>query len=108
MTYDQFWLRYLRAHAKPQTRWLHYCGSLLALLCLLTGLVRLDWRWIVAAPVIGYAFAWTAHLGIEGNRPETFGHPAWSLLSDFRMLGLWLTGRLRSHLDRAEVSASPP
>ena len=32
MSYDQFWLRYLRAHARPQTRMLHYAGSLLALL----------------------------------------------------------------------------
>ena len=101
MTYDQFWLRYLRAHAKPSTRLLHYCGSLLALSCLVLAVVRLDWRWLVAAPVVGYAFAWTAHLGIEGNRPETFGHPAWSLVSDFRMLGLWLAGRLGPQLDRA-------
>jgi len=108
VTYDQFWLRYLRAHAKPQTRLLHYCGSLLALACLAIGLARLDWRWIVAAPVVGYGFAWAAHLGIEGNRPETFGHPFWSLLSDFRMVGLWLTGQLPAHLQRAGISVSPP
>ena len=108
MTYDQFWQRYLRAHAKPQTRALHYCGSLLALLCLLLALFRADWRLLVAAPVIGYGFAWAAHLGLEGNRPETFGHPAWSLLSDFRMVGLWLAGRLAPHLRRAGVSSSRP
>ncbi len=108
MTYQQFWLRYLRAHAKPQTRALHYCGSLLALACLLAGLATLDWRLIIAAPLVGYGFAWTAHLGIEGNRPETFGHPLWSLLSDFRMVGLWLAGRLQPHLQQAEINASPP
>jgi len=102
MTYDQFWLRYLRAHAKAETRLLHYCGSLLALVCLAVAALRLDWRWLVAGPVVGYAFAWTAHLALEGNRPETFGHPVWSLLSDFRMVGLWLTARLRPHLLRAQ------
>ena len=101
MTYDQFWLRYLRAHAKPSTRLLHYCGSLLALGCLVLAAARLDWRWLLAAPVVGYAFAWTAHLAIEGNRPETFGRPLWSLASDFRMVGLWLMGRLGPHLQRA-------
>ena len=100
-TYPEFWLRYLRAHGKPATRWLHFTGSLLALACLAAGAVTLDWRWLLAAPLIGYGFAWAAHFGVEGNRPETFGHPVWSLLSDFRMLGLWLMGRLGPHLDLA-------
>ena len=103
MTYDQFWLRYLRAHAKPQTRLIHYCGSLLALICLLLAILRLDWRFLIAAPLIGYAFAWSAHVGLEHNRPETFGHPLWSLLSDVRMLAMWLT----SHLTRANTPLFP-
>ena len=101
LSYREFWDRYLRAHAQAETRALHYTGSLLALACLGTAVARRDWRWLVTAPALGYGFAWTAHFGIEGNRPETFGHPAWSLASDFRMLGLFLAGRLRPHLDRA-------
>jgi hypothetical protein len=77
----------------------HYAGSLLAVAALAMAVVTLDWRWLIAAPVIGYAFAWAAHLGIEHNRPATFGHPLWSLASDYRMLGLWMLGRLRRHLD---------
>lgn len=99
MTYDEFWLRYLRAHSHPTTRALHYIGSTLALVALL--LATRDWRWLIAAPVIGYAFAWTAHVAIEHNRPETFGHPLWSLLSDYRMLLLAITFRLAPHLQRA-------
>ncbi|MBC7801745.1 MAG: DUF962 domain-containing protein [Gemmatimonadaceae bacterium] len=101
MTYPEFWLRYLRAHSRPATRGVHYMGSILALAALAIGVGSLDWRWLLAAPVIGYGFAWTAHLAIEGNRPETFGHPLWSVVSDFRMLGLWATGRLAPHLSRA-------
>jgi hypothetical protein len=98
MTYAEFWAVYLRAHARPGTRILHYLGSLLALAALAIAIIRLDWRWALAAPLIGYGFAWTAHVALEGNRPQTFGHPFWSLISDFRMLGLWLTGRLQAHL----------
>jgi hypothetical protein len=99
MTYDEFWLRYLRAHSNARTRSLHYTGSVLALIALV--LATFDWRWLLAAPVIGYAFAWTAHVAIERNRPETFGHPLWSLFSDYRMLLLALACRLSPHLHRA-------
>lgn len=101
-TYQQFWLAYLRTHRAPASRRLHYVGSLLALgsvgLALLGG-----WLWLLAAPVIFYAFAGIGHYFIGGNRPATFGHPLWSLISGYRMLGLALTGRLQPHLDAAEA-----
>jgi hypothetical protein len=103
MTRDEFWLRYLRAHRSRHSRMLHYLGSLLAVASLLLAVATFDWHWLIAAPLFGYGFAWTAHLAIERNRPETFGHPLWSLLSDYRMLLLALIGRLEPHLRRAGV-----
>jgi hypothetical protein len=103
MTYPQFWRRYLAAHRDPRTRALHYVGSLFGLAALVLAGVTRDWRWLVAAPLVGYALAWLGHLAFEHNRPETFGHPGWSLLSDMRMLGLFLSGRLGRELARAET-----
>jgi hypothetical protein len=74
VTYSDFWLRYLRAHSRPSTRAMHYIGSVLAL---------------------------GTHSALEKNRPETFGHPFWSLFSDYRMLLLALSFRLVPHLHRA-------
>jgi hypothetical protein len=102
MTYEAFWLRYLRAHASPAARGLHYAGSLLAIAAIVAAVATRDWRWVIAAPVVGYGCAWAAHIFIEHNRPETFGHPFWALASDYRMLMLWLSGRLGPHLARAE------
>jgi hypothetical protein len=104
-TYSAFWLHYLRVHARPATRRVHCVGTGAALGLALAGLLRRDWRLALAAPVVGYGAAWSAHVGLEGNTPATFGHPAWSLFSDLRMAGLMLTGRLRPHLQEAGVVA---
>lgn len=103
---DEFWLFYLREHAKTATRALHYVGTTLVLICLAAGLWsgRVWFFWTM--PLVGYFFAWIAHLMVERNRPATFRHPFLSLVSDFRMYGLWITGRLKPELKRAGVLIS--
>jgi hypothetical protein len=102
MTYPEFWRVYLAAHADPRTRALHYLGTLFGVASLATAGATGDWRWLLAAPVAGYAFAWLGHLIFEHNRPATFGHPYWSFVSDFRMLALFLSQRLDRELRREE------
>jgi hypothetical protein len=103
MSYADFWPRYLSGHADPRTRALHYLGTLAALAALALAGGTLDWRWLAAAPALGYGPAWLGHAVFEQNRPETFSHPAWSLYSDFRMLGLFLAGRIGAELRRAGI-----
>jgi hypothetical protein len=102
MTYPEFWRVYLAAHADPRTRVLHYLGTIFGVAALAAAGAIGDWRWLIAALVAGYALAWFGHLVFEHNRPATFGHPGWSFLSDFRMLGLFLSRRLDRELKREE------
>jgi hypothetical protein len=108
MSYAEFWRRYLGAHRDPRTRALHYLGTSFGAAALAVAAVAGDWRWLPAAPIVGYALAWLGHIVFEHNRPETFGHPLWSLLSDFRMLGLFVTGRLSREIRQGATPARWP
>ena len=98
--YEQFWLFYVGEHRNATSRALHFCGTSLAAICLLTGIFFNAW-FLLVAPLLGYAFAWTGHFVFEGNKPATFGHPLWSLRGDFRMYKLMLTGGIHDELEKS-------
>jgi hypothetical protein len=103
MTYAEFWPHYLNAHRDRRSRALHYAGTLAAVACVAAAVFGRDWRWLLAAPVAGYATAWLGHTLFEHNRPATFAHPLWSLRGDFRMLGLFLGGRIEGELQHQKI-----
>ena len=98
-TFAEFWPFYVRAHSLPLTRVLHAIGSILALACIAGGIVVSPW-FFLAAPLIGYSFAWYGHFFVEHNKPATFGHPFFSLAADYVMLWKTLTGRMGDEVAR--------
>lgn len=102
-TYAEFWPFYLREHSKSQTRVLHYIGSIASVVLPIWAIGTQSWWWLLGVPVAGYAFAWFAHFFVERNKPATFQAPLWSLISDYRMCALFLTGRLAQELKKHQV-----
>ena len=100
-SYEQFFDFYLQQHSDPRNRLLHAIGTTLGVAVVVWAFVS-GHRWyaLLFFP-IGYGFAWTGHFGLEKNKPATFGHPFWSFISDFRMVGMMLTGRLAARMERA-------
>ena len=92
-SFADFWPFYVRAHSKHTTRLLHATGSVLAVAIVAAAFATNLWL-LLAAPVVGYAFAWYSHFFVEGNKPATFGHPFYSLAADYRMLFLMMAGRM--------------
>ncbi len=99
-SYKDFWPFYLNEHARPLTRAIHLAGTAGAV-ALLGAAVVTGNCWLPAAAVAaGYGSAWTAHAFIEKNKPATFKYPLWSLASDFKMLGHFVTGTLGKEVEK--------
>ncbi len=104
--YHSFWPVYLAAHSRPATRAIHMAGTAASILLVLAALVFRNLWFLPAAIIAGHGFAWLSHGIVERNRPATFDHPLWSIFSDFRMLFLWLVGRLGGELARHGIGPS--
>jgi hypothetical protein len=112
-TFEKFWLHYLYEHARPETRQMHLLGTGVAAVLVAASVLSLrappeyrpvsPGKLLLAAAVAGYGPAWISHLFYEGKRPETFRHPAWSLLADLRMVWLLATGRIDRELQMAGI-----
>ncbi len=104
-SFQEFWPFYLGEHSSGTNRWMHFIGTTAAMALLIVILLN-GWYWLLLVlPVVGYGFAWVGHFFIEHNKPATFKYPLWSLIGDFKMWGLMITGRLGGELERLTAAA---
>ena len=102
-TLREFWPFYLREHSRRGTRALHIVGSLGVIGWIAAAILLREPWFLLGAIVNGYGFAWIGHYFVEHNRPATFVYPWKSFVSDWIMLGCFLTGRLGKELQRHGV-----
>lgn len=91
--FKEFYSFYLTQHQNPICKRLHFIGTFLVCLCLLTSLLTRNFYWLILTPVLGYGFAWIGHYAFEKNKPATFKHPFYSLLADFVLFKDLLSGK---------------
>jgi len=103
-SFEEFWPYYVGEHLDPWTRRLHFVGTTAALACFATGIVTRRPGLVLGALVAGYGPAWASHFFVEKNRPATFKYPKWSLLADFKMWGLTVTGQMDAEVAKVEAA----
>ncbi len=92
--FKEFYPFYLREHANPVCRRLHFIGSTLVLGILFSAILLGAYTLLWLMPLAGYGFAWIGHYFFEHNRPATFKYPLYSLLGDWVMYRDMLTGKI--------------
>lgn len=94
-TFAEFYPFYLSEHSNRTCRRLHFVGSTLALLCLLTAVLRGQPGFVLIGLLCGYGFAWLGHFGFEKNRPASFKRPVFSFMADWVMYKDIWAGKIR-------------
>jgi len=94
-SFREFYPFYLGEHSDVQCRRMHFAGSTLVLLVIVTAIATGNAWWLWLAPVAGYGFAWIGHFVFEKNRPATFTHPLYSLMGDWVMYWQILRGKVK-------------
>ena len=95
ISFAKFYPYYLSEHSNRTCRRLHFAGTTLGLVFVLHAFSTLNFWWLLAALVCGYAFAWVGHFFFEKNRPATFTYPFYSFMGDWVMWKDILTGKIR-------------
>ncbi|KZY28143.1 MULTISPECIES: DUF962 domain-containing protein [unclassified Oleiphilus] len=93
-SFKEFYPYYLSEHSNATCRRLHFLGTALVILLLVTLISTQNWSLLIALPLVGYGFAWVGHFFFEKNRPATFTYPLWSLMGDFVMFKDMLLGKV--------------
>lgn len=106
-SFEEFWPYYVSQHRNKTCRQLHFVGTTLAMGCLAASPFYPPAA--LAAPVVGYGFAWVGHFAFEKNKPASWGGVKpfiWSLRGDLRMWRKIATGQMDAELERVDAAAS--
>ena len=104
-SFEEFWPFYVREHANPFNRVLHFIGSTLGLICFIMAFATGRWWFVLLGLTAGYGFAWFGHFFLERNKPATFKYPLWSFRADWKMWTLMLLGQMEPEVRRVSDQA---
>jgi len=103
---EHFFPFYLSEHQNPKSRALHYGAAAAGMSGLGASIATGSLGFLAAGIGAGYALAWTGHEKFEKNLPATFKVPMGSLIGDYMMAALWLTGRIDAVMEEQGLDAT--
>lgn len=102
---SSFYDFYLDEHQNIVCRRLHFAGSSFGLIGIAKAIKDKSPKPLIAGIAAGYGCAWVGHFFFKKNKPATFKYPLQSFVSDWRMYGDVLRGKLSlkdTHFDKVK------
>jgi len=87
---------------------MHYVGTSLVIGLIALSITQQNPLLLWFLPLAGYSWAWAGHAFFEKNKPATFTYPLWSLMGDFHMFWLAITGQIQTQLKALPQTLKPP
>jgi len=108
ISYPEFWRLYLDAHRNPATRGVHYAATALGAASTLAAALLGEALLAPAGILLAIGLAVGSHRFIEHNEPLIRVNPLYGAVSDLRMMGLAIIGRLPREYARLGLGAAGP
>lgn len=90
--FNEYHLYYLAKHSEMWCRRMHVAGSLIGIIGVVWGMIKMCPMTIATSAITGLAVCWAGDVLVQRITPTTFKHPYWSMKSNFKMVKAMLTG----------------
>jgi hypothetical protein len=101
-SFKDYYPIYLTEHRQTTNRILHFIGTFLTILCLVTAILFHNMWFILLIPFTGYAFGWIGHYFSEKNKNSAFKYPFLNFACDFLFFGDLISGKQTFSLEHKE------
>jgi hypothetical protein len=92
-SFKEYYPTYLTEHRQTNNRILHFVGTSLTILCLVTAVLFHNMWFILLIPFFGFCFGWVGHYFFEKNKTSVFKYPFLSFACDFLFFGDVISGK---------------
>lgn len=101
MTFEEYWVLFVKDHTRFGTQLAHVVGNLLMLGLIFAALVFGPWWLLLVSPAPALILARLSHLLIERNVPlKAVENPKYFLRCEFRMMARFFSGKMTGEVKK--------
>jgi hypothetical protein len=108
LTFEEYWVHFVRAHVRRATRRVQFAATSLGLASAFTGLVWKRGVLVVLAPAVAWLPTWLAQRAFEDGSPRPPLHAAFEAAANLKMWRMTLAGTMDAEVERLAAVDDPP